>query len=153
MIAIARLPWPRLGQGALMDRNQPTLAATPNRNARCLVDPETGQEKDMGDRHFKPTQRMASAARRGLRLREKFGRGGTQVGVDRAHQLADQRELDEADVKSMHSYFARHAVDRKTDSHEWGSDKDPSAGFIAWLLWGGDAGKAWADRKAKMLES
>lgn len=28
-----------------------------------------------------------------------------------------------------------------------------SAGFIAWLLWGGDAGKAWADHKAKNLES
>ena len=23
--------------------------------------------------------------------------------------------------------------------------------FIAWLLWGGDAGKAWADAKAKKL--
>jgi len=34
---------------------------------------------------FQPTLRMASAARRGLRLREKSKRGGTQVGPDRAH--------------------------------------------------------------------
>lgn len=100
---------------------------------------------------FKPTQRMASAARRGLRLREKFGRGGTQVGVDRAHQLAEQRDLDAADVKAMHAYFARHAVDKDGGAHRWDSDKDPSAGFIAWLLWGGDAGRDWADRKAKTL--
>jgi hypothetical protein len=33
---------------------------------------------------FTPTQRMASAARRGLRLREKFWRGGTEVGFARA---------------------------------------------------------------------
>lgn len=100
---------------------------------------------------FRPNQRMASAARRGLRLREKFGRGGTEVGVRRAHQLADQRELDAADVKSMHSFFARHAVDKEGTTHSWNSDSDPSAGFIAWLLWGGDAGKKWADSKARSL--
>lgn len=101
---------------------------------------------------YRPTQKMAAAARRGLRLREKFGRGGTDVGVRRAHQVADQRDLDAADVKSMHSFFARHAVDKDAKTHAWNSDSDPSAGFIAWLLWGGDAGKAWADRKAKTLE-
>lgn len=67
---------------------------------------------------FKPTLRMASAARRGLRLRKKFGRGGTQVGVDRANQLAEGRALSEADVKAMHSFFARHAVDKETATHK-----------------------------------
>lgn len=100
---------------------------------------------------FKPTQKMAAAARRGLRLREKFRRGGTEVGVARAHQLAERRDLDATDVKAMHSFFARHAVDKDGQTHKWDSDSDPSAGFIAWLLWGGDAGKAWADRKAKAL--
>ncbi len=107
----------------------------------------------MAARSFKPTQKMASAARRGLHLREKFDRGGTQVGMDRAHQLTEGRDLSEADVKSMHSFFARHAVDKDTKTHKWNSDSDPSAGFIAWLLWGGDAGKVWADRKAKSLDN
>jgi hypothetical protein len=53
----------------------------------------------------------------------------------------------------MHSFFARHAVDKQTNSHKWNSDADPSAGFIAWLLWGGDAGKTWADCKAKSLKT
>ena len=101
---------------------------------------------------FKPTQRMASAARRGLRLREKFGRGGTEVGVNRARQLAEGRELSAKDVKDMHSYFARHAVDKDAKTHEWDSDTDPSAGFVAWLLWGGDAGEDWAARKAAKLK-
>jgi hypothetical protein len=100
---------------------------------------------------FKPTQRMASAARRGLKLREKFGRGGTAVGVARAEQLAAGRALSEKDVKAMHSFFARHAVDKDAKSHEWGSDSDPSAGYIAWLLWGGDAGAKWAEGKAAKL--
>lgn len=105
----------------------------------------------MADDMFKPNQQMAAAAKRGLRLREKFGRGGTEVGVKRAHQLVDRAELDAADVKSMHSYFARHAVDKDASAHQWDSDDDPSAGFIAWLLWGGDAGKKWADANHKKL--
>lgn len=100
---------------------------------------------------FRPTARMASAARRGLRLREKFGRGGTDVGVRRAHQLIDRSALDAADVKSMHSFFARHEVDKDGASHAWDSDSDPSAGFIAWLLWGGEPGKTWAARHAQKL--
>lgn len=101
---------------------------------------------------FKPTKKMASAARHGLRLRDKFDRGGTDVGVKRAKQLADQEECSEEDVKDMHAYFARHEVDKNPGEHEWGSDSDPSAGYIAWLLWGGNAGKDWADRKAKKLK-
>lgn len=107
----------------------------------------------MSERMFTPTLKMASAARRGLRLRETFKRGGTEVGVARAHQLAARRDLSAADVKSMHSFFARHEVDKDTKTHRWNSDSDPSAGFIAWLLWGGDAGKAWADRKAAALDA
>jgi hypothetical protein len=107
----------------------------------------------MAAQTFKPTLRMASAARRGLRLREKFDRGGTEVGVNRAQQLAERHAVSEADVRSMHSFFARHAVDKDTETHRWSSDSDPSAGFIAWLLWGGDAGKRWADSKAKRLDT
>ena len=44
----------------------------------------------------------------------------------------------------MVSYFARHEVDKKGEG--WGVD---SAGYIAWLLWGGDAGKSWANSIAK----
>ena len=107
----------------------------------------------MADAQFQPTLKMAAAARRGLRLREKFGRGGTDVGVARAHQLAQRRGLSAEDVKAMHSYFARHEVDKDGQSHDWGSDSDPSAGYIAWLLWGGEAGKAWAASKAKKLQA
>ncbi len=104
----------------------------------------------MADR-FKPTAKMAANAKKGLELRAKFDRGGTDVGVHRAEGLVRQAELTEDDVKSMHSYFARHAVDKEGKTHTWGSDHDPSAGYVAWLLWGGDEGKAWADRHAATL--
>lgn len=101
---------------------------------------------------FTPTKRMASAASHGLRLHDKFDRGGTEVGLKRARQLRDRDEVSAKDVKDMHAFFARHEVDKNPKQHEWGSDKDPSAGYIAWLLWGGDPGKDWADRKRKKLE-
>jgi hypothetical protein len=105
----------------------------------------------MAAQTFTPTQKMAANAKRGLKLREKFGRGGTQVGVRRAHQLAERKDVSEKDVKSMASYFARHKVDKGGEGHSWDSDEDPSAGFIAWLLWGGDEGKHWAESKRKSL--
>ena len=100
---------------------------------------------------FKPTSKMAANAKLGLRLRDQFGRGGTEVGVRRANQLAERRPLEPADIKSMYSYFARHEVDKNTTRHKWGSTEDPSPGFIAWLLWGGDDGKSWVDRQRKQL--
>jgi hypothetical protein len=100
---------------------------------------------------FKPTLKMAANARLGLRLRERFGRGGTEVGVRRARQLAERRQLEPSDIKSMYSYFARHEVDKNTTRYRWGSTEDPSPGFVAWLLWGGEEGKEWVNRKRRKL--
>ncbi|MBA2921019.1 hypothetical protein GON01_03520 [Sphingomonas sp. MAH-20] len=100
---------------------------------------------------FKPTAKMAANAERGLALRERFGRGGTEVGVRRARQLIERQDLEPADIKSMFSYFARHEVDKNTSRHCWGSDDDPSAGFIAWLLWGGEEGKKWVAQQRRKL--
>jgi hypothetical protein len=92
-----------------------------------------------------PPAAVAANARKGLELRERFGRGGTEVGEARAKQLAARQPVDPDEVPHIASYFARHEVDKGTHSHKWGDDEDPSAGYIAWLLWGGDEGRAWAD--------
>lgn len=107
----------------------------------------------MAEHTFTPTLKMAANARRGLKLRQKFDRGGTSVGVRRAQQLADRASLGEEDVKSMASYFARHAVDKEATAKRWGDVTDPSAGFIAWLLWGGDDGARWAARNRKRIST
>lgn len=107
--------------------------------------------EDQESEVFRPTARMAENAKRGLRLRERFGRGGTEVGVRRARQLLAREDLEPGDIKSMYSYFARHAVDKQTTRHLWGSDEDPSAGFIAWLLWGGDEGREWVTEQRRKL--
>lgn len=96
-----------------------------------------------------PTAKMAANAARGLELRARFGRGGTEVGVRRAQQLIAREPLEPADIKSMYSYFARHEVDKR--GRDWGNPDAPSAGYIAWLLWGGEEGKAWVAEKRKLL--
>ncbi|MBJ6120766.1 hypothetical protein [Sphingomonas mollis] len=100
----------------------------------------------------KPTKKMAINAQKGLDLRDRFDCGGTEVGVKRAKQIVEGKPMSDEDVKSMHSYFARHDVDKDTKSHDWGNEDDPSAGYIAWLLWGGDEGKTWADKEREKVE-
>ena len=89
---------------------------------------------------FVPPQAVRNNAKRGLELREKHGRGGTAVGVARARDLSNGKAISLSTINRMVSYFARHEVDKKGEG--WGKD---SAGYIAWLLWGGDAGKSWAN--------
>ncbi len=98
-----------------------------------------------------PTGEMASAANRALAWREEYKRGGTAVGVARARDLANGRQLSRETIGRMVSYFARHEVDRDAPGFLDG-EGFPSAGRIAWDLWGGDAGRDWANRKMEELE-
>jgi hypothetical protein len=92
---------------------------------------------------FNPPAGVVANAKRGLELRREFNRGGTEVGVARARSLSNGQGIPLETIRRMVSYFARHEVDKK--GKDWGNASNPSAGYIAWLLWGGDAGKTWAD--------
>jgi hypothetical protein len=58
----------------------------------------------------------------------------------------------------MHAYFSRHRIDLDAEGAKPGEDGYPSAGAIAWMLWGGDpsnpdgAGAGWAARKVEELD-
>ncbi len=91
---------------------------------------------------FIPPPAVAKAAKEGLLLRKKFGRGGTAVGLARGRQLSQRKAVSYDVIKRMYSYFSRHAVD-KHGKNFFNRDK-PSNGYIAWQLWGGDAGAEWA---------
>lgn len=105
----------------------------------------------MGEIDLTPPVAAAKAAEQGLKLREQHKRGGTRIGVARAHQLVKRAPLSADVVKRMASYFARHEVDKK--GKDFDNAENPSAGFIAWQLWGGDAGRDWAEtKKAELAE-
>jgi len=104
---------------------------------------------------FSPPSSVRAAARRGLELRKKHGKGGLTTqeagkqgigsGVARAGDLAGGGKISYATIKRMSAFFSRH------EKNKSGGEDD--AGYIAWLLWGGDAGRAWARRIIKMVES
>lgn len=93
---------------------------------------------------YKPTDAMANNAERALEWRAEYNRGGTEVGVARAVQLKNKENLSFDTVQRMASYFARHEVDKQAGGFNSGEDGFPSAGRIAWDLWGGNAGASWS---------
>ena len=101
----------------------------------------------------KPTEGMVNEANKGLEWREEYGRGGTEVGVARARDISNRRELSIDTVKRMAAYFARHEVDKQGEGFSPGEDGYPSAGRIAWALWGGDAGQRWANAITERINS
>lgn len=102
---------------------------------------------------MKPTAEMAAEARQGLQWRAEYKRGGTAVGVARARDISNRTNLSPQTIKRMVSYFARHEVDKEAEGFRQGEKGFPSAGRIAWALWGGDAGKTWANQQSKQLEN
>ena len=98
--------------------------------------------KEGGEKNsFKPPSGVQSAAKHALELIAdgKAGDGFTSVGRHRAKQLAGGGAVPLSDIKRMHAYFSRHAVDKK--GKDWDNN---SPGKVAWLAWGGDAGASWA---------
>lgn len=93
-----------------------------------------------------PNKAMMDQARQGLELRKEYGRGGTAVGVARARDIANGADLSMATVGRMKSYFARHGANYSEHYGEKEADGGPNAFTIAWKLWGGTPGRAWANR-------
>jgi hypothetical protein len=105
---------------------------------------------------FAPTDAMRNNARRGLALREKYNRGGLDAsqaksegvgsGVARARDIINGN-LSLDTVKRMYAFFSRH--EKNYNPKKKMPDGGPTAGTIAWLLWGGSAGLAFARRVLK----
>jgi hypothetical protein len=100
-----------------------------------------------------PNEAMKEEAQRGLDWRNEFGRGGTEVGIARARDIVNGRDLSEETIGRMVSYFARHEVDKEAEGFRPGEDGYPSNGRIAWALWGGDPGKTWAENEWSKIKA
>jgi len=109
------------------------------------------EEKALSDLDLTPSDSMANEAQRGLDWRKEFNRGGTAVGVARARDIVNKTRLSPNTVLRMYSFFSRHEVDKQGQGFDRGEDGYPSAGRIAWALWGGDAGFSWAKTKRNQI--
>jgi hypothetical protein len=88
---------------------------------------------------------VSNNAKRGIELNEKIdNKCATAVGKVRAQQLAQGKPISVETIKRMHSYLSR--------AEEYYDEGDTKAcGTISYLLWGGLAGKRWAESKLKEL--
>ena len=94
-------------------------------------------------------------ARKAIKWKEKYGKqvkGGTAVGWTRANQLASGENLSLSTVKRMKAFFDRHQKN-KTVNTEYKNEPWRDNGYIAWLIWGGDSARSWAERKVKQYEN
>lgn len=117
------------------------------------------------DIDFKPPESVANAAKKGLEYRQKAspsnrggltseeaGEQGIGSGVQRATNLKNRDTLSPETVKQMAAFFSRHEKN-KSIAAEHKDEPWNDKGHVSWLLWGGDAGKAWADKVIKQMEA
>lgn len=101
---------------------------------------------------YNPTEGMQEAASRALEWRREYGRGGTEVGVARARDISNGKNLSEDTVKRMFSFFSRHENNKSKHYSAKESDGGPTAWRIAWDLWGGNAGFSFSRQIADRLD-
>ena len=102
---------------------------------------------------FSPPAGVREEAERGLQWRREYNRGGTEVGVARARDLSNGKNISPETARRMKAYFDRHEVDKQGEGFTPGENGFPSAGRIAWALWGGDAGQAWANKLDRQMDA
>jgi hypothetical protein len=105
----------------------------------------------MAEVDLNPTSGMIAAFKTGLKLHEegKSGKGLMPATVAWARRAVAGDSMSELKVRQMNAWFARHAVDKKPG---WSDAGKETPGYVAWLLWGGDAGRSWAARKVAELD-
>ncbi len=103
------------------------------------------------DKKYIPPKKAIENAKLGLSLRKKYNRGGLtpnqaeEKGIDsgiiRAFQIISGKPLSPEIIKKM-ARFNRHRRNYRPNIKL--KDNGPTAGTIAWLLWGGNEGINWA---------
>jgi hypothetical protein len=106
---------------------------------------------DFATNTYIPTVAIADNAKRALEIRDQkpiSQRGMTSVGLARARDLMNRRNLSEDTVRRMKAYFDRHESDKKGETWD-----QQGKGWQAWMGWGGDEGRSWANAIVERLNS
>lgn len=98
-----------------------------------------------------PSKGMREAAQRGLELHAqgKSGDGLRPRTVREARAIARGDTISEDKVRRMRAWLARHESDRREG---WGTRGQETPGYVAWLLWGGDAAVDWSNARVGRLD-
>ena len=114
---------------------------------------------------FKPPQSVADEAEKGLEYREKASpsnKGGLTPaeaaeqgigsGVQRAVNLKNRDNISPDTIKQMTAFFSRHEKNKGVAPEHKGEPWNDK-GNVSWLIWGGDSGRAWAEKVKKQMET
>ena len=114
---------------------------------------------------FKPPESVANAAAKGLEYRQKAspsnrggltseeaGKQGIGSGVQRAVNLKNRDTVSPETIRKMHGFFSRHEKNKGIAEEHKGTPWNDK-GYVAWLLWGGDPGQAWAAKVMRQMET
>lgn len=99
---------------------------------------------------FTPPKGVQVNAQRALDNRAKkpaSQRGMTPIGIARARDLINAKQLSPDTIRRMLAYFTRHEVDKQGST--WG---DYGKGRQAWDGWGGDEGYTWAKKIVNQMD-
>lgn len=142
----------------LNDRVREALRAT--RTPKVAAGPAKYDHID-----FKPPQSVADAAAKGLEYRAKASpsnKGGLTPaeaaeegigsGVQRAVNLKNRDNISPEVIKQMTAFFARHEKNKGV-APEHRNEPWNDKGNVAWLIWGGDPGRAWAEKVKAQMEA
>lgn len=93
-------------------------------------------------------------AKKVLEWKEMHGKevkGGTRVGWKRANQIAKRTNFTEKTVRRIKAFFDRHEKNKKV-APEYKNEPWKDNGYVAWLLWGGDSMRSWANKKVNSMK-
>lgn len=130
-----------------------------------IIEEDEQEEKTLYEMYGEKVESVPSYvsanARRGLELRGKYGGSGLTPKTIREARLMGRGEISDSKVIRMSAWFLRHESDLSSPrANEYlnGETDRPTAGQVAWLLWGGDLGKSnrmraqkWAERQANRI--
>jgi hypothetical protein len=100
-------------------------------------------EADMS-KTYTPPSSASKEAKRGLEIRKSLPKSKqccTPTGLKRANDLANRTPMSLETIFRMYKFFERH------EKNKSGGKEDK--GYQAWLIWGGDSGRAWAKKILK----
>lgn len=93
---------------------------------------------------FKIPEGVKKNAQEGLDLHKKHGRGGTSVALATARHIIKNEFSQPEKIRSLAKHFARH-TDDNLENKEGGK-------WIAWQLWGGNAGLGWSKKLVESMD-
>ena len=110
---------------------------------------------------FKPPQGVAEEAAEGLEMRKENGgkgglsneqaaKAGVGSGTQRATNLKNRDEMSPDSIRRMKAFFSRHEKNIKIKP---GTAPESNRGWVAGKLWGGNSGKAWANKVCKQMDA